>query len=117
MATQASHTPGRKGENDPTAQGSKDRDQGMAATAIDAVKGAAGATADAVSHAASAVGHTAKDAMAAVGDTLQSGARYLQERDWSGMLDEGTGLVRRHPLPALLVSVALGYCMGRLLRS
>jgi len=118
MATHASHTPGRKGEFAPPAQqGARDKEQGMAARAVDAVKDAAGTAADTVRHAASAVGRTAQDAASAVGGGLKSGAEYLQERDWSGMLDDFTDLVRRHPLPALLAGVALGYGMGCLLRS
>jgi len=100
----------------------------MAAKAMDTVKGAAGAATDTARQAASTVGRTAQDAASAVGRTaqdaasavgggLKSGAAYLQERDWSGMVDDFTDMVRRYPLPALLAGVALGYGMGCLLRS
>jgi hypothetical protein len=95
-----------------------------ASSAVDAVKDAAGAAADKVRQVASAVGDRAESAAAAVGDkvrsvgdTIESGGRYLQERDLSGMLEDCTNLVRRYPLPALLIGVALGFCMGRVLRS
>jgi hypothetical protein len=117
MTTHASHTPGRKGDSGPTAQAGKDKAQGMAGAALDAVKGAAGAAADTARKAASAVGEKAEHAASAVGDSLKSGAQFLQEQDWSGALDSCANLVRRYPVPALLIGVALGFCMGRVLRS
>ena len=118
MATHASHTPGQqKGDAGSSLQDAKDKARSAASSAVDAVKGAAGAAAGKAREVASAVGRKAEDAVSAVGDTVESGGRYLQERDLSGMMEDFTGLVRRYPIPALLVGVALGFCMGRVLRS
>ena len=118
MATNASHTPGQqKGDAGTTFQGAKDKARGAAAAAVDTVKEAAGAAADKAREVASAAGRKAKDAASAVGESVESGGRYLQERDFSGMMDDFTDLVRRYPVPALLIGIGLGFCMGRVLRS
>jgi len=117
MATHASHTPGPKGDTGSTVAGARDKAAQAATSAVDAVKGAAGTAADKVRQVASTVGRQAEGAAAAVGETFQDSGRYLQERDLSGMLEDCTGLVRRYPLPALLLGLAAGYCMGRILRS
>jgi len=118
------HTPGRKAEPASTLQAAKDKVADVASSTVDTVKDAAGAAADKVRQVASSVGHTASRAASAVGDkvedvtdSLKAGGRYLSERDFSGMMEDFTGLVRRFPVAALLASVGLGFCMGRFLRS
>jgi len=51
----------------------------------------------------------------AVADTLQSGGRYLQEHGLSGIADDVTSTIRRHPIPAILIGVGLGFLMARAL--
>jgi hypothetical protein len=91
--------------------------------------------------AASSVGQRAEDATHAVGGSLQSlagtirenapqsgmlgtvgssvasgletGGRYLKEEGLSGIADDMTNMIRRNPLPALLVAVGLGFILAR----
>jgi hypothetical protein len=93
--------------------------------------------------AASAVGQKADDAVAAVGGgmrslaetireksphegmlgrasssvagTLDTGGRYLQDEGLSGMAEDVTNLIRRNPIPAMLIGVGLGFLLARLL--
>jgi len=53
----------------------------------------------------------------AVGDALQQGGRYLEEEGFSGMMEDVSELVRRYPIPAVLVGVGIGILIGRTLGS
>jgi len=52
-------------------------------------------------------------AAANVADTLERGGRYLQEEGLRGIGDELTNLIRRNPLPALLIGFGVGYLIAR----
>jgi hypothetical protein len=49
----------------------------------------------------------------AVASTLESGGRYLQEHGLSGIGDDMTNLIKRNPIPALLVGIGLGFLIAR----
>jgi hypothetical protein len=53
----------------------------------------------------------------AVADTLESGGRYLEESGLAGIGDELTGMIRRNPVPALLIGIGLGFLIARATRS
>ena len=62
--------------------------------------------------------HTPDDGMvgeasSAVANTLESTGRYLQEEGLKGMSDEVTELIRRNPIPALLVAFGAGFLIAR----
>lgn len=56
-------------------------------------------------------------ASSAVADTLESGGRYLQEHGLSGVGEDVTGMIRRNPVPAVLIGVGIGYLIARATRS
>ena len=60
-------------------------------------------------------GGMAGDATTAVANSLENSGRYLQEEGIKEMADDVTNLIRRNPIPALLVGVAAGYLVGRAL--
>jgi len=94
---------------------------------------------------ASTVGHKAEDATAAVGggmhtvadkvreysphegmlgsaskavaDTIDSAGKYVEDKNLSGMMEDVTGLIRRNPIPALLLGLGVGFLIGRALSS
>jgi hypothetical protein len=49
----------------------------------------------------------------AVADTLESGGRYLQEHGLSGIGDDVTNLIRRNPIPAVLIGIGVGFLVAR----
>jgi len=49
-----------------------------------------------------------------VADTLEQGGRYIQSEGLSGMTDDLTTLIKRNPIPALLVGVGFGFLLARL---
>jgi len=94
---------------------------------------------------ASNIGHKAEDATSAVGsgmqtladkvrdntpnqgmlgsasrgvaDAIDSAGKYVEDKNLSGMMDDVTGLVKRNPIPALLVGLGVGFLIGRVLSS
>jgi hypothetical protein len=56
-------------------------------------------------------------ASSAVADSLDRGGRYIEEEGLQGIASDVTDLVRRYPIPALLVGLGLGYLIARSLRS
>ncbi|HTK73942.1 MAG TPA: hypothetical protein VL371_01725 [Gemmataceae bacterium] len=48
-----------------------------------------------------------------VAEGLETGGRYIREEGFSGMADDLTDLIRRNPIPALLVGVGVGFLLAR----
>ncbi len=55
--------------------------------------------------------HEAADALAA---KLESGGRYLEANGLKGVGEDLTNLIRRNPVPALLVGVGVGILLARI---
>jgi hypothetical protein len=53
----------------------------------------------------------------AVASGLEKGGRYLEKEGLSGMMDDVTDLIRRNPVPALLIGMGIGFLIGRTLGS
>jgi len=56
-------------------------------------------------------------AASGMADALESGGRYLEHEGLSGLADDVTGLIKRNPIPAVLLAVAVGYLVARATRS
>jgi ElaB/YqjD/DUF883 family membrane-anchored ribosome-binding protein len=52
-----------------------------------------------------------------VAGALEHGGEYLQDKNLSGMADDLTAMIRRNPIPAVLLGVGVGFLIGRTLRS
>jgi len=128
-----------------TASALVDKAKDVASQAGDKVKQGAAAVGEAVSSAASNAGKTADkwtssagvgikhlgetieekgprdgmlgNATRAVASTLEDTGKYLEQEGLSGMMDDVTNVVRRHPLPAVLVGIGIGFLIGRTLGS
>jgi ABC-type transporter Mla subunit MlaD len=122
-----------------------DRTRDMASHAVDRARDMAGQVADKAKDAASSAGHRAEQVTEKVGsglssaaesirqhapdsgmlhraadkvaDTLDSSGRYLKEEGLSGMANDLTELIKRNPIPAVLVGICLGALIGRATRS
>jgi hypothetical protein len=57
------------------------------------------------------------DASQAVANTIKESGRYLEEAGLSGIADDVTALIKRNPVPAVLVGLGIGFLLGRALRS
>jgi hypothetical protein len=125
------HTAGQKAQDLAHAAGQKAQD--FAHTAGQKVQDAASAVGHRAEDATVAVGRgleTAADkvrenlpregmfgrASGAVADALDRGGRYIEERKISGIASDVTEVIRKNPIPAVLVAVGLGFFLGRTLR-
>jgi len=119
--------------------------KGMAAAAQDKAREAAATLQEKAESAASFIGAKAQQTVSSVGagmkqlagtvreaapsrgmlgaagatmaDTLESSGRYLQEHDLKGIGDDMTNLIRRNPIPALLIGIGIGFLLARATRS
>jgi len=57
------------------------------------------------------------NATSAVADTLEQGGRYLQEQGLGGIGTDMTNLIRRNPVPAVLIGIGFGFLLARVLTS
>jgi ElaB/YqjD/DUF883 family membrane-anchored ribosome-binding protein len=55
-------------------------------------------------------------ATSATAGALESTGRYLEHEKLSGMLEDMGNLVRRNPIPALLICAGIGFLVGRMVR-
>jgi ElaB/YqjD/DUF883 family membrane-anchored ribosome-binding protein len=119
----------------------KDKAKDLGSAALQQTKDAASTIGHRMSDAASYVGQKADDATSAAGGGLKSLAsqvrqnaphegmmgsaasgvasaldrtgEYLREQGLSGMASDFTNLIRRNPIPALLIGVAVGFLFAR----
>jgi len=122
-------------------ESAKDMAKDTASKAGSFVKDAASTVASKTEDAASYVAHKAEDATSSVGsgiknlagtirsnaphegmlgsagtavaNTLESCGRELEEHGLSGVADDITNMVRRHPVPAVLIGIGLGFLIAR----
>jgi len=120
-----------------------DKLKDAASHAGEAVSSAASAVGQKAGDVASAVGQKAEDATSAVGkgmehlagqvrdsgpregmlgtatrtvaDGLEGAGKYLDDKNLSGMMDDVTGLIKRNPVPAVLLALGIGFLVGRVL--
>jgi len=52
-----------------------------------------------------------------VTDTVKSGAKYVQEHSMGDMAGDLGDLIKRNPIPAILVALGLGFLCARAMRS
>lgn len=52
-----------------------------------------------------------------IADTLESTGRYLEDHNLKGIAEDVTNLIRRNPIPALLVGIGIGFLIARATRS
>jgi hypothetical protein len=55
-------------------------------------------------------------ASARVRDAVDSARSYLQEKNYADLAEDATDLVRKYPLPSLLIGIGIGYLLARGLR-
>jgi len=53
----------------------------------------------------------------AVAEGLEKAGEYMTDKNLSGMMGDVTDLIKRNPIPALLVGLGIGYLLGKSLRS
>ena len=103
----------------PTANGTKEEGQGLVDRAKTSAEGLMGLAGDVATHAKEKVQEWAgegQEAMHLAGEKAQKWATEARDAATGSIGDFGkevTNLVRKHPLPALLVGFGLGLLLGR----
>jgi hypothetical protein len=128
-----------------TAAGVTDKVKEVASNVGQAAGNAASAVGQTAGNVATTIGHRAEDATAAAGRGMQnlgstvrdkapesgflgtaadkvaggleSAGKYLEDKNLSGMAEDLTGMIRRNPIPALLIGIGLGFLLARTMRS
>jgi len=59
--------------------------------------------------------HVPGGAGATAAAALEQGGRYLQDEGFQGMADDLSRVVRQNPLPAVLVSIGIGFVLAQIL--
>jgi hypothetical protein len=52
-----------------------------------------------------------------VADAVEGAGKYVEDRNLSGMTDDLTNLIKRNPIPALMLGLGVGFLIGRALSS
>ncbi len=99
MVNQAAASVGKTAENLTTSAGSSLKNLGESLSQHTPHEGMLGSASQAVAH------------------TLKDSGRYIEESGLGGIAEDLTQLIRRNPIPAVLVGVGLGFVIGRALRS
>jgi len=112
------------------AKDAADKAQGWVETAKDKASDVAGAAKDKADSATQSVGRgmeTAADKVRqyapsgrvteSVAGAIERGGEYLEEKGLSGVADDLVELIRKNPIPALLIGFGVGFLVSRALRS
>lgn len=110
----------------------QDKAKDVMSHASEAVKSAGSAVAQTADNAASGVGsgmqsladqarrHLPSEGMMGtaskyVADGLEKSGKYLEDKGISGMGEDLTGLIKNHPVTAMLIGIGVGYLLGRVM--
>jgi ElaB/YqjD/DUF883 family membrane-anchored ribosome-binding protein len=130
-AKDAAHTVADKAKD--AAQNVADSTRDMASQAGQALSGAASTVGKKAEEWTSAAGHRVESladtvrqqgpnsgmfgkANEAVAESLEKAGEYMSDKNLSGMMDDMTSLIKRNPIPALLVGLGIGYLLARSMR-
>ena len=90
--------------------------QHAASSTIEQAKDFAGDMSRRASEAASNIkdraGDLASDVGRKVSETYDAGRDYVREHGLSGLADDATHLIRRNPIPSVLIGFGLGFLLG-----
>jgi ElaB/YqjD/DUF883 family membrane-anchored ribosome-binding protein len=67
---------------------------------------------EAVSNIKDRAGDLASDMGRKVTETYEAGRDYVRERGMSGLADDAAEVVRRNPIPSVLIGFGLGFLLG-----
>lgn len=80
---------------------------------IEKARATASNVAESVSSAANYVGQRAEDATGKVGSALESTGHYLKEDGLHHMASDVSNMIRRNPMPAMVLGIGLGYLLAQ----
>jgi uncharacterized protein YjbJ (UPF0337 family) len=102
-------------EVDRRLQEYSEKPAGVAATVTSAAQDAASHLTQTAGEVRTTIQETAATAASAVSDTVKGAGGYLQEKGMDQITEDLAGMIRRHPVPALLIGLGIGFALGRTL--
>jgi uncharacterized protein YjbJ (UPF0337 family) len=90
-----------------------DKSAGVAATVTGAAQDVASRVTEVAGTAATKAQEVAGSAATAVTDTVAGVGTYVQGKGLQGLSGDLTDLIRRYPVPALLIGLGIGFVLGR----
>ena len=100
-------------EVDQRLQEYSEKTAGVAATVTSAAQDVASRVAETAGTAAGKAQEMAGAAATAVTDTVAGAGTYVQEKGVQALSGDLAGLIRRYPIPALLMGLGLGFVLAR----
>jgi uncharacterized protein YjbJ (UPF0337 family) len=94
-----------------------DKSAGVAATMTSTAQNVASRVTQTAGMAADKAQEVAGSAATAVTDTVAGVGTYVQDKGVLGLSEDLTGLIRRYPVPALLIGLGIGFVLGRSVRT
>ena len=94
-----------------------DKSAGVAATVTSAAQDVASRVTEAAGTAATKAQEAAGSAATAVTDRVAGVRTYVQDKGVQGLSGDLTGLIRRYPVPALLIGLGIGFVLGSSVRN
>jgi hypothetical protein len=91
------------------------RTAGVAATVTSAAQDVASSVAETAGTAATQAQEMAGAAATAVTDTVGRAGTYVQEKGVQALPGDLAGLIRRYPVPAVLIGLGIGFWLSRTL--
>jgi uncharacterized protein YjbJ (UPF0337 family) len=90
-----------------------EKSAGVAATVTSAAQDVTSRVTETVGTAATKAQEMAGSAATAVTDTVAGVGTYIQDKGVQGLSGDLTELIRRYPVPALLIGLGIGFVLGR----
>jgi uncharacterized protein YjbJ (UPF0337 family) len=100
-------------EVDRRLQECRAQSSGVAATVTTAAQDVASRVTETAGTAAAKAQEVAGAAASAVTDTVAGASTYVQEKGVQALPGDLAGLIRRYPVPALLIGLGVGFVLGR----
>jgi len=100
-------------EVDQRLQEYSEKTPGVAATVTSAAQDVASRVAETAGTAAGKAQEMAGAAATAVTDTVAGAGTYVQEKGVQALSGDLAGLIRRYPIPALLMGLGIGFVLAR----
>ena len=93
-----------------------DKAEGVMSTVQNAASDAASYVGKQAGNLGSSVSGAVSDATSAVRDRVEGGYNYVREQGVSGIADDMASIIRRNPVPSVLVALGVGFLVARALR-
>lgn len=91
----------------------KDKASQFGTTVSDKANAAVTSVGEKMSDMGHALSEKLPTSLAPYADSIEKAGQYLQRQDLGDFVDDVSGIIRRHPMPAMMTGIALGFLLAR----